>query len=265
MGKTGTTSIQETAFHALDASAPVGYFPKTALHIGSHVELVPKHGSYDENALAAGFEKIRSDTRDFLISCELIGSDVQIIEAIQQKARKYFNGRLRAIITLRPPSEWYRSNFRQKVKTGRYLIGESFGGFVERVNYPGFKLVRTWQQHLGDDVRVLQYQRDNFLSKFFSVLGLRSQHFAALDRTANISLNEHQTQYLRMMDEKAGEAGRTAQNYRGSFNLESLITKNLDAHRLPPLEAGPQHALKCLDMEYERRLEEWRRCKLLLE
>lgn len=265
MGKCATTAIQEAAFSSLKADAPVRYFPKTATHVGAHNEIIPRHGGYDKDALSRGFMEISSDSRDCFLSSELISSDRQIIEELLSKALQGFNGRVRAVITVRRPSDWYWSNFAQKVKVGQVYVGESFDDFVARTRHPAARLVSMWREYIGNGIRIVPYETDHFLERFFSTLGLNTQHFESLNISKNVSLNASQIKQLQEYDERKGNIGEPAKNHRKPHDFKRILTASSRENGRILMRAQTKRTLAALDCDYATVLQQWRLCSLLAE
>ena len=265
MGKCATTAIQEAAFSSLKADAPVRYFPKTATHVGAHNEIIPRHGGYDKDALSRGFMEISSDSRDCFLSSELISSDRQIIEELLSKALQGFNGRVRAVITVRRPSDWYWSNFAQRVKTGNIFVGESFDDFVARMPHPAARLVSTWGEYIDNGIRIVPYRADHFMERFFSVIGLSIQHFESLNISKNVSPSAAQIKQLQEYDQRKGDRGDLASKHRKIRDNEKILAASFHESGSISVSAQTKQRLARLDRDYEAVLEQWRLRGLLAQ
>jgi hypothetical protein len=188
-----------------------------------------------------------------------------MIEELLSKAQQHFNGRVRAVITVRRPSDWYPSSFAQSVKTGNVLAGECFDDFVARQQHPAARLVNTWREYIGNCIRIVPYGADHFLERFFSVIGLNTQHFESLNISKNASLSASQIKQLQEYDELKGDRGDLASKHRNVRDNAEILAVSCRKSGSIAVSAQTKRRLATLDLDYAAVLEQWRLLGLLAE
>jgi hypothetical protein len=109
------------------------------------------------------------------------------------------------------------------------------------------------------------YGADHFLERFFSVIGLNTQHFESLNISKNASLSASQIKQLQEYDELKGDRGDLASKHRNVRDNAEILAVSCRKSGSIAVSAQTKRRLATLDLDYAAVLEQWRLLGLLAE